>query len=429
MNKKSINVKSFLLYTIPFIIEYAFLQSTDFVDTTLSAYVNESTIVSVSTMVLIIAVIRIFSKVMATTNEIIISRMYGKNNQDDKVNVISYNAFVICSIINIAICFLVYIFSKQIIYFMGFKDEQTFIIANSYLSIRLIGCLLAPAQQIIQSRLKVINKSKQVMIAKVTYTILNIFGDTISVVFGYGAIGIAVSTVICELIEVIILIIFNKGIHIRKLDLENIKEIAKIYKVNILSKLGHRLGVVIFTSLASNLEQNVYANYVLAIQIMYLGTSISEALGESTLIQIGHLIGEDNKGKIKQAKKVSIESSHIISLMQIMTFIIFSKPMLRLISNNTYNDIAVNLMGLFIVEMVFETLQYPLEGYLLAYKKVNYVTKVNLEGVLIIRIISAIILLKLGFNIYGIALALVIDYFIRYVRYNMKIKKYKHENL
>lgn len=429
MNKKSINIRNFLIYTIPFIIEYVFLQSTDFVDTTLSAYLNESTIVSVSTMVLIIAVIRIFSKVMATTNEIVISRIYGNDNQDDKVNVISYNSFIICSVINIAICFLVYIFSKQIIEFMGFKDEQTFLIAKNYLSIRLIGCLLAPAQQIIQSRLKVINKSRQVMISKVTYTILNILGDIISVIMGYGAIGIAISTVICELIEVIILIIFNRGIHVRKLNLENINEIVKIYKVNIVSKLGHRLGVVIFTSLASNLEQNVYANYVLAIQIMYLGTSISEALGESTLIQIGHLIGENDKEKIRKAQNVSIKSSYIISLMQIMIFIIFSKPMLKLISNNTYNDIAVKLMSLFIVEMVFETLQYPLEGYLLAYKKVKYVTKVNLEGILIIRIIFAIILLKLGFNIYGIALALVIDYFIRYIRYNIKIKKYKYENL
>ena len=63
-------IKSFLLYTLPFIIEYLFLQTTDFVDTTLSSHVGETTIVGISTMVLIIEVIRIFPKIMANTNKV-----------------------------------------------------------------------------------------------------------------------------------------------------------------------------------------------------------------------------------------------------------------------------------------------------------------------------------------------------------------------
>ena len=96
-------IKSFLLYTLPFIIEYLFLQSTDFVDTTLSSHVGETTIVGISTMVLIIAVIRIFPKVMANTNEIIISPIYGKNKKDDKINIVTFNALAVSFLINITI--------------------------------------------------------------------------------------------------------------------------------------------------------------------------------------------------------------------------------------------------------------------------------------------------------------------------------------
>lgn len=422
--KKIDDIKKYLLYTLPFIIEYVFLQSTDFVDTTLSAHVNESAIVGVSTMVLIIVIIRIFSKVMANTNEILISRIYGRNHKDDRINIISFNSLFLAIIINIVACALVFTFSNKIINFMGLSGKA-FIVSKSYLNIRILGCLIVPLEQIIQSRLKVINKNKEVTIAKVTYTICNIIGDTIAVICGYGAVGIAVSTVICELIEVIILLIYNKGIQIRKISKSIIKDLIEIYKLNIFSKLGHRIGVVIFTSFASNLNQTVYANYVMALQIMYLGTSVSEALGESALIQIGHSIGKKDKKEINNIKEIGKESSYIIALIQIIIFSIFAKPMLSLISNGTYNEIAVNILYLFIVEMVLETLHYPLEGYLLAFKEVKYVTKINLQGVLIIRLVLAFIFLKVGLNIYGIALALICDYFIRYVRYYFYVERYQ----
>ena len=425
INEKGImkcKVKNFLLYTLPFIIEYLFLQSTDFVDTTLSSHVGETTIVGISTMILIIAVIRVFPKVMANTNEIIISPIYGKNKKDDKINIVTFNALVVSFFINIMIIVLVAYFAKYIINFMGLKFEAIFI-AKNYLIIRLIGCLIVPFEQIIQSHLKVINKNKQVMNIKIVYTILNIIGDTFSVINGYGAIGIAVSTVICEYIQVILLLIVNKGIKFRKVQRAVIKELLSIFKINIFSKLGHRLGVVIFTSLASNLEQNIYANYVLAIQIMYLGTSISEAIGEATLIKIGHTIGKSDKDEIQKNKQISIKSSYVIAIIQLLLFLTFGKLLLSIISNNSYNNVAINLLYLFIVEMIIETLHYPFEGYLLALKEVKYVTIVNLTGVLIIRIISALIFIKLGLGIYGVALALIFDYFIRYLRYISKVKK------
>jgi Na+-driven multidrug efflux pump len=318
---------------------------------------------------------------------------------------------------------LVSCLSKDIIKFVGLKSEAISI-AKNYLIIRLFGCLVVPFEQIIQSHLKVINKNKQVMNIKISYTILNIIGDTLAVLNGYGAIGIAVSTVICEYIQVILLLIVNKGIKVRKIQGTVIKELLNIFKINIFSKLGHRLGVVVFTSLASNLEQNIYANYVLAIQVIYLGTSISEAIGEATLIRIGHIIGKNDKEKIQEAKQVSIYSSYIIAIIQLLIFLIFGKLLLSIISNNSYNNVAINLLYLFIIEMIMETLHYPFEGYLLALQEIKYVTIVNLTGVLAIRIISALIFLKLGLGIYGIALALILDYFVRYLRYICKVKRY-----
>lgn len=417
------DIKKYLIYTLPFIIEYVFLQLTDFVNTTLSARVNESTIVGVSTMVLIIVVIRTFSKVMASTNEILISRTYGKNHNDDSVNKVTYNALFLAIIINGLACALIFAFSNRIIDSMGFTGNA-FLISKNYLNIRIIGCLFAPFQQIIQSRLKVIGKNKEVTLSKSIYTILNIIGDTIAVVCGFGAVGIALSTVLCEVIEVIMLLIFNKGIQVRKIQKKTLRELIDIYKVTIFSKLGHKIGVVIFTSFASNLNQTTYANYVLALQIMYLGTSMAEALGESALIQIGQAIGKENEEEIENVRNIGKKSSYIIALIQIIIFSVFARPMLTLISNNTYNQTAVNLLYLFIVEVVFETLHYPLEGYLLAFKEVKYVTKVNLEGVLIIRLSLVYIFLKLGLDIYGIALVLVLDYFIRYVRYYLYVEKY-----
>lgn len=421
-NKKVIN---FLIETIPFIIECIFLQLTDFVDTTLSSRVNQGTIVGISTMVLVIAIIRTFSNVMAQTNEIITSKIFGKNKKDDQVNVITYNCLVLSSIINIALCFVVYITAEYIIKFMGLEvNTLAFAAAKSYLTITLIGCLLtAPLQQILQSKLKIINKSKKVMQAKIIYTILNIIGDTLAVKLGYGAFGIAVSTVICQVIEVVILLIYSKGIAIRKIEKQSIIEIMSIYKVNILSRLGHRVGVLIFTSIASNLGENLYANYVIAQQLMYLGVSVSEALGESSLIQIGHLIGEGNNEKVEEGKNITIKASYVLVIIVIIVLELFGKPLISLISNNTYDIVALYLIHLFVIEVSLGIMQGPYESYLLAKKEVKYVTRVNLEGVIIVRILSAILFVKLNFSIYGIALALIIDYISRYTRYKHKVEK------
>lgn len=127
-------IKSFLLYTLPFIIEYLFLQTTDFVDTTLSSHVGETTIVGISTMFLIIEVIRIFPKIMANTNEIMISPIYGKDKKDNKVNIITFNALAVSILMNFTIILLVACFSKYIINFMGLKSEAG-IIAQKYLII------------------------------------------------------------------------------------------------------------------------------------------------------------------------------------------------------------------------------------------------------------------------------------------------------
>ena len=422
------DTKKYLLYTLPFIIEYVFLQLTDFIDTTLSAHVNESTIVGVSTMVLIVEVIIIFSKVMAETNEILISRIYGKKYKENSVNTVTYNSLLLDIFMNLAVCVLVFSFSSKIINLMGLTG-LSFIISRNYLKIRLIGCLFVPFEQIIESKLKVIDKHKEVTTAKVTYTVLNIFGNSIAVICGYGAIGIAISTVLSEFIEVIMLLIYNKGIQVRKVKKHIIKDLLKIYRIIIVSKLGTRIGIVIFTSLASNLQQTIYANYVLAIQIMYLGTSVSEALGEANLIQTGYLIGEKDNKKMVDLQKNGRKASYIIALIQLFIFIVLAKPLLILVSNNTYNETAVNLIYIFIVAMVLETLHYPLEGYLLAFKEVRYVTKVNLQGILMTRICLALIFLKLGLDVYGIALALVCDYFIRYLRYYLYVKRYQKRGI
>ena len=132
---------------------------------------------------------------------------------------------------------------------------------------------------------------------------------------------------------------------------------------------------------------------------------------------------KSDKEEIRENKQISIKSSYVIAIIQLLLFLIFSKLLLSIISNNSYNNVAINLLYLFIVETIIETLHYPFEGYLLALKEVKYVTIVNLTGVLVIRIIFALIFMKLGLGIYGIALALILDYFIRYLRYISKVKK------
>lgn len=426
--EKTNNVKKYLLYTLPFIIEYIFLQLTDFADTTLSAHVNESTIVGVSTMMLIVVVIITFSKVMASTNEILISRIYGKKHKENSVNTVTYNSLVLAVLINILACIIVFIFTNKIIDLMGLTGKA-YLISKLYLRIRLIGCLSIPFSTIIESKLKVIDKHKEVTTTKVTYTILNIFGNTLAVIFGFGALGIAISTVISEFVELIMFLIYNRGIQIRSIKKHIIKDLMKIYKIIIFSKLGTRIGIVIFTSLVSNLEQTIYANYVIAVQIIYLGTSMSEALGESNLIQIGQLIGEKDNEKIIELQNIAKKSSYIIALIQLFVFVVFAKPLLILVSNNTYNEIAVVILYMLILEMIIETLYYPLEGYLLAFKEVRYTTKVTLQGILLIRIVLGIIFLKINLNVYGIVLALILDYFIRYIRCYLYIRKHQERRM
>ncbi|OPZ79432.1 MAG: MATE family multidrug exporter [Alphaproteobacteria bacterium ADurb.Bin438] len=250
-----------------------------------------------------------------------------------------------------------------------------------------------------------------------------IISNVLVIKFGYGVKGIAYATVFCEFFELLYYLTLNK-ISFEKIDKTILNEILEIYKQCIAGVLSHRIGVIIFTSIASTLGEDLYSIHVMCCQIAFFINAFGLGIAEGLLVLFGMSISTFDEKIVKNNLKTLKKSSYIGTSLLIFIALLVSYPFLKFMADNKNMEIVLIYMGIFMFEILFECLSNPMEAMLNVAKEVRFVKMVNFLSVFFIRNITLIILLYiLNFGIYGVAMALVFDYFIRTLVYYHKMNK------
>ena len=110
---------------------------------------------------------------------------------------------------SIVIAILIFIFSSKITYLYNLENEARQIL-TTILKLKAIQLPLLAIGYVPKNILKIDNKTNKIWIAIVISSLINIAGDYISIKLGYNEVGIYVATIISQLVNTTLLLLFSK---------------------------------------------------------------------------------------------------------------------------------------------------------------------------------------------------------------------------
>ena len=362
---------------------------------------------------------------------VVIAQIYGAGKAED-VRRASGNAIALCALIGIFLTIFGLIASPWMLKILK-TPSDTLEASVQYLRIYFAGVPFILILNMESNMLRAVGDSFDPFIFMVFGCISNIILDFVFVVFfGWGVAGVAIATVIAQIINMLLLS--------RKL----IKT-EEPYKLR-LSELrlnGAYLSNMLKIGIPAGLQSSMYSvsNMIIQVGVNTLGTivvaswamssktdgifwALSNALGAAITTFVGQNIGAGKFDRVKQCVKQGLVLALIITLTTSCLLLLFGKPLLRLLTSDgdvitTTYTIMTYLVPFYFTWSFTEVLSAVLRG---AGDAVNPVIIVGL-GICLFRIIWV----ATAFAYFGTLFSLCISYVISWTLTSFSLLiYYKH---
>jgi putative MATE family efflux protein len=154
----------------------------------------------------IITIISAFSSFVSGGGAPLAAKALGEGNEDRAKRILN-NGFVMLVTFSVVLGLLAYIFKKQLLLLVGAGLDTTYIYANDYLSIYLIGTLCVQLSVGLNTFLTAQGKSALAMISVLIGAIANICLDPLFIfTLGMGIKGAALATVISQFLSAVFVV-------------------------------------------------------------------------------------------------------------------------------------------------------------------------------------------------------------------------------
>lgn len=283
--------------------------------------------------------------VVNTGTIITISQLLGAKRRDYTDNVISASIFFnlvvgcICSVFLLA-------FSKKILIGMGL-DGQILIYGVQYLSITGAMSFIQAVSTTVAAIIRSFKYTKITMYIMLVVNILNVIGACISVLrpFGiqqFGVKGVAISAVVSQCIGLVIFLVILRykigtKFNIHFFSSQSKEAILKIYRFGVPSAgeaLASHISQLVITSIISLLGSEALITKIYTFNLMVFIMLISNSIGQTTQIIIGHYIGESKVNEAYTACLKNLKYAASFSACIAIVFAIFSEQLLGLFTEN-----------------------------------------------------------------------------------------------
>ncbi len=189
-----------------------------------------------------------------------------------------------------------------------------------YLYIRLIGVIPNTILTILSGYQRTLGNSKRMLNVRIFCLIMNAILDFLFVSLGFKIIGVAIATVIIEILNMIILIYYCKNIIKLKFDKYIAKEQFKLIKYNVYERLFKRGSNFILNVIVSRIGSVQYAAHLIVMQFIDLINNFLHGTGIGTQTIIATAIGSEDNKKIEISTKMVDKLNK--KIVYITTFII-----------------------------------------------------------------------------------------------------------
>ena len=385
-------------------------------DTFMISQFGSGTIASVGAMGTVIDFMYLVLQSINVSNNVIVARSLGKNDKNQAKFTVGTALIIaiICSLICIILTLSISKFIPKI--FLVNK------VGLVYLYIRLIGVMPNTILTILSGYQRTLGNSKRMLNIRIFCFFINAILDFIFIKLGFEIIGVAISTVLVEIINMIILIHYSK----KFIKIKFVKSVAKeeftLIRYNIYERLFKRGSNFILNIIMSRIGTFQYAAHIIMMQFLDLINNFLHGIGIGTQTTVATSIGNNNEKTNKIIKIINSTNKKIIYISTLIVGIamLISLPLFLIEKESLI--IGYKLIIFVILDCILNGLYHYYSSILRAMKEFKYISKLSLFISGGFKVIFAYLLSKI-FDIYGVWACFIISDFIMNILLNRKISK------
>lgn len=374
-------------------------------------------IASVGAMGTVIDFMYLVLQSINVSNNVIVARLLGKNDKDQAK--ITVGTALIIAIICSLICIILTLSISKFIPKMFLVNK----IGLVYLYIRLIGVIPNTILTILGGYQRTLGNSRRMLNIRILCFFINAILDFIFIKLGFGITGVAISTVLAEIINMIVLIYFSKKLVKIKFEKSIAKEEFDLIRYNIYERIFKRGSNFILNVIISRIGALQYAAHIIVMQFLDLINNFLHGTGIGTQTIIATSIGSDDNEKINQTtkiisslnKKIVYVTTSIIGIAMLISLPYFLIEKESLI-------IGYKLLLFVILDCILSGFYHYYSSILRAMKEFKYISKLSLFISGGLRLVLAYLLSKIC-GIYGVWICFIISDSIMNILLNKKIKE------
>lgn len=405
--------------TFLFVLPYILVEFTNtllvIIDKSMSNSIGKTAIIVFSSFVTLNWAINTIQACIGNAHAIVLSR--DKDNSK-KVN---SSAMLIELISSLVIAILIFNFSNQITYVYNLESDARRIL-TIILKLKAIQLPLLAIGYVPKNILKIDNKTNKIWIAIVISSLINITGDYISIKLGYNEIGIYVATIISQLVNTILLLLFSKYKWYRS-SLYYIKQILYFAKDLIFNKIIQRIVNIYYTNVASSFGTNIYAIHCVCGTIVDTLCEVIEGYYSGLLVQYSNDIENKTNNLLKKVDTVELYGN----ILAIAFIPIFIYPLWLILGNKISWENCNPYIWIYSIEFIAEVAGCNYRAYLSANKNTKAIRMMAFIGGICVRVPLCYLIQKYNIGLIGLAFVCGIDRIIRaiYLRLYIKFNKTK----
>ena len=374
-------------------------------------------IASVGAMGTVIDFMYLVLQSVNVSNNVIVARLLGKNDKDQAK--ITVGTALIIAIICSLICIILTLSISKFIPKMFLVNK----IGLVYLYIRLIGVIPNTILTILGGYQRTLGNSRRMLNIRILCFFINAILDFIFIKLGFGITGVAISTVLAEIINMIVLIYFSKKLVKIKFEKSIAKEEFDLIRYNIYERIFKRGSNFILNVIISRIGALQYAAHIIVMQFLDLINNFLHGTGIGTQTIIATSIGSNDNEKINQTTKII--SSLNKKIVDVTTSIIGIAMLISLpyfLIEKESLIIGYKLLLFVILDCILSGFYHYYSSILRAMKEFKYISKLSLFISGGLRLVLAYLLSKIC-GIYGVWICFIISDSIMNILLNKKIKE------
>ncbi|WP_290776448.1 MATE family efflux transporter [Anaerofustis sp.] len=433
--------KALWILILPLIVEQFLAILVGMADSIMIASVGEAAVSGVSLVdSLMLLLINIFAA-LATGGAVVAGQYLGKRDRDNACESSTQLLWFI-TLLALFVMIIVYILKNFILTTVfGSIDADVMNHANTYLMIVSASIPFIALYNAGAAIFRSMGNSKVSMKVSILMNLINVVGNAVLIyIFHFGTAGVAIPTLVSRIVAalVIVFLLLNKRntIYIKKTfkykpRFDMIKNILYIGVPNGLENSMFQLGKIIVLSLVSTfgtyaIAANAVANVVASFQIL---SGMAVSLAVTTVIS--RCVGA---GEYKQARYYTFKLLKItyVCIFAFVMVIFFMLPIIMKaygLSAVTAEEAVKILLFHGCCAIVVWPVAFTLPATLRAAGDVRYCMITSITSMWICRIIFSYVLGKyLGFGVFGVWMAMVMDWVIRAVCFVIRYKTPRWEN-